>query len=67
MFPPKRVKVSRRSGRPTNATAATPSAVEVHVSLVGRKYLTGQIYRQLRRPSSAGANLSPERLAEPPS
>jgi hypothetical protein len=26
------------------------SAVEIHVSLVGRKALTGEIYRQLRRP-----------------
>ena len=34
----------------TNATAATLSAVEIHVSLVGRKDLTGEIYRQLRRP-----------------
>jgi len=30
-------------------SAATLSAVEVHVSLVGRKDLTGEIYRQLRR------------------
>jgi hypothetical protein len=43
MIPPKRVKVSRRSVRPTNATAATLRAVETHVSLVGRKYLTGEI------------------------
>ena len=34
----------------TNATAATLSAVKIHVSLVGRKDLTGEIYRQLRRP-----------------
>jgi GntR family transcriptional regulator / MocR family aminotransferase len=30
-------------------SAATLSAVELHVSLVGRKDLTGEIYRQLRR------------------
>jgi GntR family transcriptional regulator/MocR family aminotransferase len=33
----------------TNASVATLSAVEFHVSLVGRKDLTGEIYRQLRR------------------
>jgi hypothetical protein len=33
-----------------NACAATLSAVEIHVSLVGHKDLTGEIYRQLRRP-----------------
>jgi GntR family transcriptional regulator / MocR family aminotransferase len=33
----------------TKASAATLSAVEVHVSLVGRKDLTGEIYGQLRR------------------
>jgi hypothetical protein len=33
-----------------NASAATLSAVEIHVSLVGHKDLTGEIYRQLRRP-----------------
>ncbi len=33
----------------TKASAATLSAVEFHVSLVGRKDLTGEIYRQLRR------------------
>jgi GntR family transcriptional regulator / MocR family aminotransferase len=33
--------------------------VEVHVSLVGRKDLTGEIYRQLRRASAAGVALLP--------
>src|SRR4029453_2687992 len=33
----------------TKALAATLGAVELHVSLVGRKNLTGEIYRQLRR------------------
>ena len=33
----------------TKVCVATLSAVEVHVSLVGRKDLTGEIYRQLRR------------------
>jgi GntR family transcriptional regulator/MocR family aminotransferase len=33
----------------TKAPAATLSAVDFHVSLVGRKDLTGEIYRQLRR------------------
>ena len=33
----------------TNGSAATLTAVEFHVSLVGRKDLTGEIYRQLRR------------------
>jgi len=33
----------------TNASVATLSAVEFHVSLVGRNDLTGEIYRQLRR------------------
>jgi GntR family transcriptional regulator/MocR family aminotransferase len=33
----------------TKAPAATLRAVELHVSLVGRKDLTGEIYRQLRR------------------
>jgi GntR family transcriptional regulator / MocR family aminotransferase len=32
----------------TNASVATLSAVDFHVSLVGRKDLTGEIYRQLR-------------------
>jgi hypothetical protein len=29
--------------------------VEIHVSLVGRKDLTGEIYRHLRRPRTAAA------------
>ena len=33
----------------TEASAATLSAVDFHISLVGRKDLTGEIYRQLRR------------------
>src|SRR5829696_1853239 len=33
----------------TNGSAATLTAVEFHVSLVGRKDLAGEIYRQLRR------------------
>ena len=33
----------------TNASTATPSAVEFHVSLVDRKDLTGEIYRRARQ------------------
>jgi GntR family transcriptional regulator/MocR family aminotransferase len=36
-------------GSPDQSAAATLSAVELHLSLVGRKDLTGEIYRQLRR------------------
>jgi hypothetical protein len=36
----------------TNASAATLSAAEIDVSLVGRKDLTGEIDRQLRRPQA---------------
>jgi hypothetical protein len=34
--------------------------VEIHVSLVGRKDLTGEIYRQLRRPRTAAAGGHPQ-------
>jgi hypothetical protein len=55
-----RWKIQFQPGSPDQCDRRYPSAVEIPVSLVGRKDLTGEIYRQLRRPRTAAAGGRPQ-------